>query len=303
MFQGLGQQYQKDEKTKEILQNIAAYPEFCTLLNKLYIKGNGRMQLYIPSGDYKDLVLRECQYTHYAGHMMVRKTADLIQRDYYWPAILQDVTTYVQKCEECQRNKPSNQRKAGLLQLLAVPAHRWERVNMDFVTHLPKTRQGYDAMLVIVDYLTKMMILRPTHSTVTGVHTAIIFVDAVIRIHGLPKVIVSNRDTRFTSRFWREVFKIKGKSLAMSSGFHPQTDGQTESANRSIKEMMRAYVGKRHNGWDERLGMVEFAYNNSVHSPSGFSPFYLCYGRHPVSPITQLVQAESKNEAADSFLR
>ena len=94
-----------------------------------------------------------------------------------------------------------------------------------------------------------------------------------------------------------------GTSLVMSSGFHPQTDGQTERANRSIEEMLRAYVGKRHSDWDERLGMVEFACNNSVHNSSRFSPFYLCYGRHLVSPITQLVQAESKNEAVDSFLR
>ena len=76
-----------------------------------------------------------------------------------------------------------------------------------------------------------------------------------------------------------------GTTLAMSLGFHPQTDGQTERANRSIEEMLRAYVGKRQNDWDERLGMVEFAYNNSVHSSFGYTPFYLCYGRHPVSPI------------------
>ena len=105
---------------------------------------------------------------------------------------------------------------------------RWERVSMDFITHLPKTRLGYDAMLVIVDYLTKMMILRPTHSTDTTVDTARIFMDVVIRIHSLPNVIVSDRDTRFTNGFWREVFKIMGTSLAMSLGFHPQMDGQME---------------------------------------------------------------------------
>ena len=139
-----------------------------------------------------------------------------------------------------------NQKKAGLLQPLAFSAHRWKRVSMDFITHLPKTRQGYDAMLVIVDYLTKMMILRPTHSTAPVVDTAKRFVDAIIRAHSLPRVIVSDRDTRFTSGFWREVFKIMGTSLAMSSRFHPQTDGQTERANRSIEEMLPAYVGKRH---------------------------------------------------------
>ena len=89
----------------------------------------------------------------------------------------------------------------------------------------------------------------------------------------------------------------------MSLGFHPQTDGQTERANRSIEEILRAYVGKRQNDWDERLGMVEFAYNNSVHSSSGYTPFYLCYGRHFVSPVNLVSQVESRNEVADSFLR
>ena len=116
---------------------------------------------------------------------------------------------------------------------------------MDFVTHLPKTKAGYDSLLVIVDYETKMMILRPTHSTATVVDTAKIFMDSVVHEHGLPRVIVSNRDTKFTSSFWREVCKVMGTTLAMSSGFHPQTDGQTERANRSIEEMSRAYVGKR----------------------------------------------------------
>ena len=92
-----------------------------------------------------------------------------------------------------------------------------------------------------------MMILRPTHSTATAVDTAKLFMDAVVRLHGVPRVIVSDRDTRFTSNFWKEICRLMGTSLAMSSAFHPQTDGQTERANRSIEEMMRAYVGRRQN--------------------------------------------------------
>ena len=94
---------------------------------------------------------------------------------------------------------------------------------MDFITHLPKTIAGYDSLLVMVDYLTKMMVLRPTHGTATAVDTASIFVDSVVRLHGLPRVIVSDRDTKFTSNFWKEVCRVMGTTLAMSSGFHPQT--------------------------------------------------------------------------------
>ena len=221
----------------------------------------------------------------------------------FWPTLHQDVASYVHTCEECQRNKASNQRSAGLLQPLEVPNQRWERVSMDFITHFPRTRAGYDSLLVIVDYITKMIILRSTHRTAMAVDTARLFMDAVVRFHGVPRVIVSDRDTRFTSNFWKEICRLMGTSLTMSSGFHPQTDGQTERANRSIEEMMRAYVGRKQNDWDERLGMMEYASNNAVHSSSGYTPFYLCYGRHPLSPIQLLSQVESKNAAADAFLQ
>ena len=172
--------------------------------------------------------MQECHDTRYAGHLGVRKTTDFILRDFYWPTVQADVATYVAMCEECQRNKPSNLRPAGLLQPLEVPRHHWERISMDFVTHLPKNKKGYDALLVMVDYVTKMMILRPTYSTLIAVDTARLFVDSVVRAHGVPKVIVSDRDTKFTNHFWKEVHRMMGTTLAMSSGFHPQTDGQTE---------------------------------------------------------------------------
>ena len=297
------QAYKKDKETKRILENLDAEKDFCVIQNKIYYTGKGRLQLYLPIGEIRDFILNECHDSRYAGHLGMKKTEELVQRDFFWPTLHQDVTSYVQTCEECQRNKASNQRSAGLLQPLEVPSQRWERVSMDFITHLPRTRSGYDSLLVIMDYITKMMILRPTHSTATAVDTARLFMDAVVRLHGVPRVIVSDRDTRFTSNFWKEICRLMGTSLAMSSGFHPQTDGQTERANRSIEEMMRAYVGRRQNDWDERLGMMEYAYNNAVHSSSGYTPFYLCYGRHPLSPVQLLSQVESKNAAADAFLQ
>ena len=303
LFRGLKQAYQKDKETKMILENLDTKKDFCVIQDRIFYTGKGRMQLYLPQGEYRDFILAECHDSRYAGHLGMKKTEELIQRDFYWPTLHQDVTSYIQTCEECQRNKASNLRSVGLLQPLEVPSQRWERISMDFITHLPRTRSGFDSLLVMVDYLTKMMVLRPTHSTATAVDTARIVMDAVVRVHGVPRVIVSDRDTRFTSSFWREVCKSMGTSLAMSSGYHPQTDGQTERANRSIEEMLRAYVGRRQDDWDQRLGMVEYAYNNSVHSSSGYTPFYLCYGRHPLSPVQLLSQVESKNAAADAFLR
>ena len=122
-----------------MFSKIEAYPGFTILQNKLYYIGNSRMQLYIPKGTYRDLVLRECHDARYAGHLGMRKTAELIQRDFYWPTLVQDVEQYVRTCEECQCNQASNQKPSGLLQPLEIPAQRWEKVSMDFVTHLPKT--------------------------------------------------------------------------------------------------------------------------------------------------------------------
>ena len=133
--------------------------------------------------------------------------------------------------EECQCNKASNQKPSGLLQPLEIPAQQWEWISMDFVTHLPRTQRSFDALMVVVGYLTKMLILKPTHSSATAVDTAKIFMDSVVQLHGLPRAIVSDRDTKFTSTFWREVCRTMGTMLAMSSGFHPQTDGQTERRN------------------------------------------------------------------------
>ena len=113
-WKNLIKDYKKDSKTNEMLENIEAYPGFTVLQNKLYYTGQGRMQLYVPEGTYRDLVMRECHDARYASHLGMKKTAELIQRDFYWPTLGQDVENYVRTCEECQRNKASNQKPSGV---------------------------------------------------------------------------------------------------------------------------------------------------------------------------------------------
>ena len=210
LFKGLEQAYKNDKETKKIIQNLDVHREFCVIQNKLYYTGKDRMQLYLPLGTFRDFIMQECHDTRYAGHLGLWKTEELISQDFYWPTIHADVTTYVQTCEECQRNKPSNQRPVGLFQPLEVPEQHWERISMDFITHLPRTRAGYNSLMVIVDYLTKMMILRPTHSIAMAVDTARIFMDAGVEATRSAQVIVSDRDTKFTSNFWRECLQGDG---------------------------------------------------------------------------------------------
>ena len=177
---------------------------------------------------------------------------------------------------------------------------------MDFITQLPRTRLGHDALLVVVDKYSKMIHCIPTTTTVTAPQTAQLFIDNVVRLHGCPTSIISDRDTRFTSQFWQELWSRLGTKLAMSTAYHPQTDGQTERANRTIEEMLRAYVNKRQNDWDCHLTAVEIAYNNSRQASTGYSPFFLNTGQHPQLPLSLAASARlersSSNASAEQLL-
>jgi len=136
-----------------------------------------------------------------SGHLGIDKTYDSLRRNYYWPKMGKDIHKFVTSCESCQRNKSDNQTPAGLLQPLNTPTRRWEQVTMDFIVQLPTTKSGYDAIVVFVDRLTKRAVFCPTHTTVTAPGVAKLFFDNIFRHHGLPRIIVSDRDAKFTSNF------------------------------------------------------------------------------------------------------
>ena len=166
-----------------------------------------------------------------AGYQGVERTYAKMHTHLYWPKMLEGVRKYIASCDTCQRNKASQLAKAGLLQPLSIPTERWTHVSMDFITQLPLTRGKHDAIVVFVDMLSKMVHFVLTTITATAPATTRIFFDSIFRLHGLPKVIVSDRDSKFTSQFWRTLFEHLGTKLAMSTTFHPQTDGQTERMN------------------------------------------------------------------------
>jgi transposase InsO family protein len=139
----------------------------------------------------------------------------------------QEVERYVTTCHLCQKNKARNLKPAGLLQPLGLPFAPWHTVTMDFITQLPTTESGHDAILVVVDKLTKMVHLVPTTTRKTAEQTARLYVDNVWKLHGVPQVIVSDRDPQFTSHFTKALCKILGTKQALSTAYHPQTDGQT----------------------------------------------------------------------------
>ncbi|CAI7770301.1 unnamed protein product [Closterium sp. NIES-53] len=244
-------------------------------------------EIAVPQvGNLRNDILEEVHATKYGGHLGMNKTRWALRDVYWWPGVGSDVQQFVARCDTCARNKPDTQKPGGLLQPLEIPSEPWESVSLDFIADLRRTRDGYTAILVFVDRLTKMVHFVPTTTDVSAEDTARLFVTHVFRLHGLPRVLVSDRDPRFTSRFWREVTETLGTKLKMSSALHPQTDGQTERTNRTLEQMLRSFISPTQDNWDELLPMAESAVNNSVHDSTHEKPFILNCGRHPTTPAT-----------------
>jgi len=163
-------------------------------------------------------------------------------------------------------------------------------------------RVGSETTTVFVDKLTKLAHFVPSTTSATAVDVAHQFFDNIFKLHGLPTSIISDRDTRFTSRFWQELHKLLDVKLALSTAYHPQTDGQTEVMNKTLKTMLRAFIDNKQSNWDQLLPSLEFAYNNAVNASTGYSPFFLNSGQHPRLPIALLSTTTSSVPAVDHFL-
>jgi len=247
-------------------------------------------RLYIPNdAALKTSIIEECHDVPTSGHLGKDKTMEQVKRRFYWPRMDQEIHDYVTGCDSCQRNKPSQQAKLGLHQPLPIPDQPWQVVSLDLITQLPRSKAGHDAIVVFVDKLTKMVHYVATNTTVTAPQLATLFLHEVVRLHGLPQAILSDRDPRFTAHFWRSLWQQLGTKLTMSTAYHPQTDGQTERANRTLEEMIRAYVNFKQDDWDTHLSTLELAYNNTKQSSTGFSPFYLNYGKEIRLPLDDAI--------------
>jgi hypothetical protein len=196
--------------------------------------------------------------TPYAGHKGVAKTLDSIQRMYYWPGMASDVRRFATTCASCQRNEVQGKKPIGMLQPLEIPTTPWQQVTIDFITGLPCTAAGYDAVLVFCDKLTKMIHLAACTKETDAFETAKLFRDRVFAVHGMPESIISDRDARFTGHFWKALMKVLGVNHKLSTAFHPQTDGQTEQVNRVLEEYLRHFVAPDQADWDGFLSLAEF---------------------------------------------
>ncbi|CAD6962302.1 unnamed protein product, partial [Tilletia controversa] len=238
-----------------------------------------QQRLYVPETLRVD-VLKSRHDHPLAGHHGRRKTLDLVRRDFFWPHMRKFIHNYVDTCDSCARTKPQRHKPYGLLKPLSVPTNPWTDVTMDLIEALPAS-SGFDSILVIVERLTKMSIFIPTYTTMTSQDLAKLYLQHVFAKHGLPSTIVSDRGSEFTSSFWRSLCKLLGIKQALSTAYHPQTDGQTERVNQSLEQYLRNFTNYQQSDWSDFLPLAEFAYNNSEHSTIKTTPFFANKGYHP----------------------
>ncbi|GJU51680.1 putative reverse transcriptase domain-containing protein [Tanacetum coccineum] len=270
---------------------------------------NGRS--WIPCfGDLRELIMNESHKSKYSVHPGSDKMYQDLKKLYWWPNMKAEIATYVSKCLTCAKVKAEYQKPSGLLVQPVIPVWKWENITMDFVTKLPKTTSGQDTIWVIVDRLTKSAHFLPIKETDSMEKLTRQYLKEVVSRHGVPVSIISDRDSKFTSHFWKSLNEALGTQLDMSTAYHPQTDGQSERTIQTLKDMLRACVIDFGKGWDKYLHLVEFSYNNTYHTSIKVAPFEALYGRKCRSPIcwaevgdAQLTGLEIVHETSEKIIQ
>ncbi len=259
-------------------------------------------RIYVPDlGDLRLRVLRARHDHPTAGHWGQNKTQDLVLRDYNWPGLRIFVRDYCKSCTTCARSKTPRHLPYGTLKQLPIPERPWNSISMDLIEQLPDS-EGYTAILVIVDRLTKQSIFIPTHNTLNAQELAELFILHVFSKHGVPSHVTSDRGSEFVSHFFRSLGKALDMKLHFTSGYHPEGDGQTERVNQTLEQYLRIYCNYQQDNWSKLLPLAEFAYNNAPNATTGLSPFFANKGYHPglaVHPERDLTSARAREFAID----
>jgi hypothetical protein len=212
---------------------------------------------------------------------------------YWWYGMKRDLAEYVSLCDTYQRVKAEHQRPVGLLQPLKILEWKWEEIGMDFIVRLPRS-PGNDSIWVIMDWLTKVAHFILVKTTYSGAKLAELYMSQIVCLHGVPKKIVLDRGSQFTSKFWEKLHESMDTKLNFSSAYHPQTDGQTERTNQILEDMLRACALKYGKSWDKSLPYAKFSYNNSYQDSIEMASYEALYGRQCRTPLFWSQTGESQ---------
>ena len=197
-----------------------------------------KKRIVIPNRmELKTLILDEYHRRNYAGHPGYQKMLTAIRKDYCWPGMRKDIANYLTKCLECQQVKVEHRHPAGLMQPIPIREWKWEVISLDFIIGLPKSKCGDNSIMVVVDRLSKSAHFIPVQSTYKTVQIVDLFMREIFRLHGIPKRVISDRDVKFTSDFWKALFMGLGTQVNFSTAYHPQTDGKMERVNQVLEDM------------------------------------------------------------------
>ncbi|KAI2652558.1 Transposon Tf2-9 polyprotein [Labeo rohita] len=254
-------------------------------------------RLFVPD-TLRQEVLQWGHDSTLAGHPGVQRTINFITRAFWWRTLRRDVQQYVQACNICARSKTNNTPSTGELQPLPIPKRPWSHISINFVTGLPES-QGKNTILTIVDRFSKAVHL----VALTGLPsaTAELILEHVVRLHGFPKDIVSDRGPQFTAKFWQAFCRLIGTTSSLSSGFHPQTNGQTKRANQQLERFLRCFAGEHQCSWARYLVWAELSNNIHTSSATNLSPFEVCYGFQP--PVFEHQEPEVEVPSAQQLVR
>ncbi|GKB81551.1 putative reverse transcriptase domain-containing protein, partial [Tanacetum coccineum] len=277
---------QSEAKKEENFINIDLHG----MINKLEPRAHKTLCLNNQSwisyfGDLRDLIMHESHKSKYSIHPGSDNMYQDMKKLYWWPNMKAEIATYVSKYLTCAKVKIEYQKPSGLLVQPEIPQWKWENITMDFMTKLPKTAAGQDTIWVIVDRLTKSAHFLPMREDDTLEKLTRQYLKEVVSRHGVPVLIISDRDGKFTSHFWKSLNKALCTRLDMSTTYHLETDGQSERTIQTLEDMLRACVHDFEKGWDRHLPLVEFLYNNSYHTNIKAAPFEALYGHKCRSPI------------------
>ncbi|KAI2648041.1 Retrovirus-related Pol polyprotein from transposon 17.6 [Labeo rohita] len=235
-----------------------------------------------------------------AGHQGVQRTIHFISRAFWWRTLRRDVQEYVLACNTCARSKNPNAPSTGELQPLPIPKRPWTHISIDFVSGLPES-QGKNTILTIVDRFSKAVHLVALSGLPTAKTTAELILEHVVRLHGFPQDIVSDRGPQFTAKFWQAFCRLVATTSSLSSGFHPQTNGQTERANQQLERFLRCFASEHQRSWASYLVWAELSNNLHTSTATGLSPFEVCYGFQP--PIFEHQEPEVEVPSAQQLVR